>query len=154
MLFRNKFASNFVLRVFRATILYSQRIKSKLLHNIPFYLLLNLQHVSALLISHLKGVISSDISTYNYLIWLHLLLIVYCIQFYTVRNCIWILFQLYFYYNSILITLIFVNTTAVLTFIGPYIVMYFYSKTNEMHRFLKFILFCSSTLHVSDGLSV
>jgi len=30
----------------------------------------------------------------------------------------------------------------------------FYSKTNEMHHFLKFILFCSSTLHVSDGLSV
>ena len=29
-----------------------------------------------------------------------------------------------------------------------------YSKTNEMHLFLKFILFCSSTLHVSDGLSV
>ena len=30
---------------------------------------------------------------------------------------------------------------------------YFYSKTNEIHQFLKFILFCSSTLHVSDGLS-
>jgi hypothetical protein len=25
----------------------------------------------------------------------------------------------------------------------------FFSKTNEMHQFLKFILFCSSTLHVS-----
>jgi hypothetical protein len=24
----------------------------------------------------------------------------------------------------------------------------------EMHQFVKFILFCSSTLHVSDGLSV
>ena len=34
------------------------------------------------------------------------------------------------------------------------IVIYFYSKTNEMHQFLNFILFCSSTLHVSDGLSV
>jgi len=35
-------------------------------------------------------------------------------------------------------------------------VIYFYSKTNEMHLFLKFILFCSknNTLHVSDGLSV
>jgi hypothetical protein len=33
-------------------------------------------------------------------------------------------------------------------------VIYFYSKTNEMHQFLKFILLCSSTLHVSDGLSV
>jgi hypothetical protein len=31
---------------------------------------------------------------------------------------------------------------------------YFYSKTNEMHQFLKFILFCSGTLHVSNGLSV
>jgi hypothetical protein len=31
---------------------------------------------------------------------------------------------------------------------------FFYSKTNEMHYFLKFILFCSNTLHVSDGLSV
>ena len=30
----------------------------------------------------------------------------------------------------------------------------FYSKTNEMHQFLKFILFCNSTLHVSDGLYV
>jgi hypothetical protein len=33
-------------------------------------------------------------------------------------------------------------------------VICFYSKTNEMHQFLKFLLFCSSTLHVSDGLSV
>jgi len=33
-------------------------------------------------------------------------------------------------------------------------VIYFYSKTNEMHQFLKFILFFSSTLHVSEGLSV
>jgi hypothetical protein len=41
-----------------------------------------------------------------------------------------------------------------LTPIRPCIVIYFYSKTNEMHQFLKFILFCSSTLHVSDGLSV
>jgi len=29
-----------------------------------------------------------------------------------------------------------------------------YSKINEMHQFLKFILFWISTLHVSDGLSV
>jgi hypothetical protein len=41
-----------------------------------------------------------------------------------------------------------------LTFIGPCVVIYFYSTTNEMHQFLKFILFCSSTLHVSDGLSL
>jgi len=30
----------------------------------------------------------------------------------------------------------------------------FYSKTNEMRQFFKFILFSSNTLHVSDGLSV
>jgi len=41
-----------------------------------------------------------------------------------------------------------------LKFIGPCIVIYFYSKTNEMHQFLRLILFCSSTLHVSNGLSV
>jgi hypothetical protein len=33
-------------------------------------------------------------------------------------------------------------------------VTYFYSKTNEMYHFSKLILFCSSTLHVSEGLSV
>ena len=37
---------------------------------------------------------------------------------------------------------------------GPCIVIYFYSKTNKMHQFFRFILFCGSTLHVSDGLSV
>ena len=31
---------------------------------------------------------------------------------------------------------------------------YLYSKTDEMHLLLKFILFCSSILHVSDGLSL
>jgi len=31
---------------------------------------------------------------------------------------------------------------------------FFYTKTNEMHQFLKFVLFCSSILFVSDGLSV
>ena len=41
-----------------------------------------------------------------------------------------------------------------LTFLGPCILIYFYSKTNEMHQFFKFISFCSSTPHVSDGLSV
>ena len=40
------------------------------------------------------------------------------------------------------------------TFIGPCIVIYFYSKTNKMHQFLTFILFFSSTLHVSDDPSV
>jgi hypothetical protein len=41
-----------------------------------------------------------------------------------------------------------------LTFTGPCIVIYFYSKTNKMHQFFNFILLCSSTLHVLDGLSV
>jgi hypothetical protein len=39
-------------------------------------------------------------------------------------------------------------------FTGLCIVIYFYSKTNWIHQFLKFILFCSSTLHVAGGLSV
>jgi len=39
----------------------------------------------------------------------------------------------------------------ILTFLGPCIVIYFYSKTNHMH---KFILFWNDDLHVSDGLSV
>jgi len=46
------------------------------------------------------------------------------------------------------------TSEILLTFIGPCIVIYLYSKTNQMHQFLRFILFCSSTLHVSDGLSV
>jgi hypothetical protein len=41
-----------------------------------------------------------------------------------------------------------------LTFTGPCIEIYFYSKSNEMDKFLKFILFCRITLHVSDGFSV
>jgi hypothetical protein len=32
--------------------------------------------------------------------------------------------------------------------------LYFYSKSNKIHQFLKFILFLSNTLHVSDGRSV
>ena len=31
---------------------------------------------------------------------------------------------------------------------------YFYTKTNQMHRCIKFILFWNDTLHVSDSLSV
>ena len=31
---------------------------------------------------------------------------------------------------------------------------YIYSKTNQMHQCIKFIIFCNDTLHVSDGLSV
>jgi len=41
-----------------------------------------------------------------------------------------------------------------LTFVGPCIIMYLYSKTNKMHQCIKFILFCNNILHVSDGLSV
>jgi len=37
---------------------------------------------------------------------------------------------------------------------GPCIEIYSYGETNKTHQFLKFILFCSSTLHVWDGLSV
>jgi len=43
--------------------------------------------------------------------------------------------------------------TINMTFIGLCIVIYFYSKTNKMHQSLKFILFCSSSLYVSDSLS-
>jgi len=46
------------------------------------------------------------------------------------------------------------STLFYLMFIGPCIVIYFYSKTNQMHQCIKFILFCNNTLHVSDGLSV
>jgi hypothetical protein len=48
----------------------------------------------------------------------------------------------------------FFNSLVCFTCTGPCIVMYCYSTTNEMHQFLKFILFCSSTVHVSEGLSV
>ena len=41
-----------------------------------------------------------------------------------------------------------------LMFTGVCIVIYFYSKTNQMHHFLKFILFWNNTLHISDSLSV
>ena len=40
------------------------------------------------------------------------------------------------------------------TFIGPCIVIYFYSKTNQMHQSITFILFWNDTLHVSEGLAV
>jgi hypothetical protein len=40
--------------------------------------------------------------------------------------------------------------------IFPYLLQktHFYSKTNQLHQFLDFVLFCSSTLHVSDCLFV
>jgi hypothetical protein len=43
---------------------------------------------------------------------------------------------------------------ADLTFTGLHIIIYFYGKTNQMHQFLKFILFWNNTIYVSDGLSV
>jgi hypothetical protein len=42
---------------------------------------------------------------------------------------------------------------ADLTFVGPYIVIYFYSKTNQMHNISNLIYF-GTKLQVSDGLSV
>jgi len=39
-----------------------------------------------------------------------------------------------------------------LTFVGPCIVIYFYSKTNQMHQYLKFIYF-GLTLNVSEAIS-
>ena len=41
----------------------------------------------------------------------------------------------------------------ILTFVGPCIVKYFYSKTNQMHNIYNLFYF-GTTLHVSDGLSV
>ena len=46
------------------------------------------------------------------------------------------------------------QSTPISKFIGSCIVIYFYSKTNQMHECLKFILFWNDTLHVSGGLSV
>jgi len=37
---------------------------------------------------------------------------------------------------------------------GQLYISYFYSKTNKMYHFLKFISFCTSTPRVSDGLSI
>jgi hypothetical protein len=48
----------------------------------------------------------------------------------------------------------FVNVVMNLTFVGPCIIIYFYSKTNKMHNISKFILFWNNTLHVSDSLSI
>jgi len=42
-------------------------------HNIPFYLQLTLQHVSARYIGHLQGVVCSNVATSNYLTRLQLL---------------------------------------------------------------------------------
>ena len=41
-----------------------------------------------------------------------------------------------------------------LTFVGPYIVIYFYIKTSQMHNISNLFCFGNNTLHVSDGLSV
>jgi len=41
-----------------------------------------------------------------------------------------------------------------LTFVGPCIVIYFYSKNQPDAQYFKFILVWNNSLHVSDGLSV
>jgi len=41
-----------------------------------------------------------------------------------------------------------------LTLVGPCIVIYFYSKTNQMHNISNLFYFVNNTVHVSDGLSV
>jgi hypothetical protein len=46
-----------------ATTLYSQGIKTNLLHNTPFYLQLDVQPVSARFIGRHQGVVNSDVST-------------------------------------------------------------------------------------------
>jgi hypothetical protein len=56
---------------------YAQTIETNWLHNTACYLWLDLQHVSARFIVHLQGVISSEVSTENYLMLLKLLL---CLQ--------------------------------------------------------------------------
>jgi hypothetical protein len=43
------------------------------------------------------------------------------------------------------------NVFTNLMFMGPCIVIYFYSKTNKMHNYSSLL---NITLHVSDGLSV
>jgi hypothetical protein len=40
-----------------------------------------------------------------------------------------------------------------MTFVGPCIVIYFYSKTNQVHNISNLFYF-GTTLHISDGLSV
>jgi hypothetical protein len=40
-----------------------------------------------------------------------------------------------------------------LTFVGPCIIVYFYSKKQPDTQYLKLILFWNNTLHVSDGLA-
>ena len=40
------------------------------------------------------------------------------------------------------------------TFVGPCIVIYFYSKTNQRHNISNLFYFGKNTLRVSDGLSV
>jgi len=41
-----------------------------------------------------------------------------------------------------------------LTFVGPCFVIYFYSRTNQMHNISNLFYFWNNTLHVSDSLSV
>ena len=46
------------------------------------------------------------------------------------------------------------NKILGLTFVGPCIVTYFYSKTNQMRNITNMFYSGNNTLHVLDGLSV
>ena len=46
------------------------------------------------------------------------------------------------------------NEVLCLTFVGPCIVIYFCSKTNQMHNISNLFYFWNSTVRASDGLSV
>jgi len=48
----------------------------------------------------------------------------------------------------------FQSRILILTFIGPCVVIYFYSETKQTHQYVKFILFLNDTVHVSGFLSV
>jgi hypothetical protein len=41
-----------------------------------------------------------------------------------------------------------------MTFVGPCIVIYFYSKINQMHNISNLFYYGNNTLHVLDGLAV
>jgi len=43
------------------------------------------------------------------------------------------------------------NYIILLLFLAMRFLVYYYTKTNQMHQCIKFILFWNDTLHVSDG---
>ena len=64
----------FILHIFRATMLYSQRNKPNLLHNTSFCLQIDIQRFSVKCIGHLQRDICNDVPIQNCLMWLQLLL--------------------------------------------------------------------------------